>query len=183
MQREQLEQLLSSNSMLRSTFLMLYLKEDNVEAFFTLLGTELHTFGPIYLSECFPKETVLNLGIVKSWLRSLYLIAGCSKGVLMYVVHMLFLTLCMRIAKVKNNMLFTCWSHQQLLVCVWRHGGVLVVKNKKHFSPLGTKFYFHVNSSKTNSVILTTKTPPTCPPCHVVASQEFVSERLACERS
>ena len=68
MQREQLEQLLSSNSVLRSTFLMLYLKEDNVEAFFTLLGTELHTFGPIYLSECFPKETVhvLNLGIVKS---------------------------------------------------------------------------------------------------------------------
>ena len=37
--------------MLRSTFLMLYLKEDNVEVFFTLLGTELHTFGPIYLSE------------------------------------------------------------------------------------------------------------------------------------
>ena len=34
MQIEQLEQLLSSNSMLRSTFLMLYLKEDNVEAFF-----------------------------------------------------------------------------------------------------------------------------------------------------
>ena len=41
MQREQLEQLLSANSMLRSTFLMLYLKEDNVEAcsivFFHLL--------------------------------------------------------------------------------------------------------------------------------------------------
>ena len=69
MQREQLEQLLSSSSVLWSTFLMLYLKEDNVGAFFTLLGTELHTFGPIYLSECFPKETVLNLGIVKSWLR------------------------------------------------------------------------------------------------------------------
>ena len=67
MQREQLEQLLSSNSMLRSTFLMLYLKEDdNVEAFFTLLGIELHTLGPIYLSECFLKETALNLGIVKS---------------------------------------------------------------------------------------------------------------------
>ena len=58
MQRGQLQQLLSSNSMLRSTFLMLYLKEDNVEAFFTLLGTELHAFGPMYLSECFPKETV-----------------------------------------------------------------------------------------------------------------------------
>ena len=44
--------------------------------------------------------------------------------------------------------LFTCWSHQQLLVCAWRHGGVLVVRNKKRFSPLGTKLYFHVHSSK-----------------------------------
>ena len=34
-----------------------------MEASFTLQGTELHTFGPIYMSECFPKETVLNLGI------------------------------------------------------------------------------------------------------------------------
>ena len=33
MQREQLEQLLSSNSILRSTSLMLYLKEDNMGAF------------------------------------------------------------------------------------------------------------------------------------------------------
>ena len=66
MQREQLEQLLLSNSILRSTFLMFYLKQENVEAFFTLPGTQLHTFGSIYLSECFPKETVLNLGILKS---------------------------------------------------------------------------------------------------------------------
>ena len=80
---------------------MLYLKEDNVGAFLTLLVTELHTFGPLYLNECFPKETVLNLGIVKSWLRSLYLIAGSSKGVLMYVGHMLFLTLYIRIATAK----------------------------------------------------------------------------------
>ena len=87
MQREQLEQLLSSNSILRSTFLMLYLKE------------ELHAFGPIYLSECFPKKIVMSLGIVKSWLRNLYLIAGCSNRVLMYVGHMLFLTsVYMRIA-------------------------------------------------------------------------------------
>ena len=36
---------------------MFYLKEDNVEAFFfTLLGTELHTFGPTYLSERFPND-------------------------------------------------------------------------------------------------------------------------------
>ena len=34
-----------------------------MEASFTLQGTELHTFGSIYMSECFPKETVLNLGI------------------------------------------------------------------------------------------------------------------------
>ena len=34
MQREQLEQLLSSNNTLRSTFLMLYLKEDNRGSFF-----------------------------------------------------------------------------------------------------------------------------------------------------
>jgi len=34
-----------------------------METSFTLQGTELHTFGPIYMSECFPKETVLNLGI------------------------------------------------------------------------------------------------------------------------
>ena len=78
---------------------MLYLMEDNVEAFFTLLGTtELHTFGPIYLSECFPKETVWNLDIVKSLLPNLYLIAGRSNRVLMYVEHMLFLTLYMTIA-------------------------------------------------------------------------------------
>ena len=60
-----------------------------MEASFTLQRTELHTFGPIYMSECFPKETVLNLGIVK---------AGCSNRVLMCVGNMLFLILYMRIA-------------------------------------------------------------------------------------
>ena len=34
-----------------------------MEASFTLQGTELHTCRPIYMSECFPKEAVLNLGI------------------------------------------------------------------------------------------------------------------------
>ena len=39
----------------------------NVDASFTLPGTELHTLGSTYLSECFPKkETVLNLGVVRS---------------------------------------------------------------------------------------------------------------------
>ena len=36
----------------------------------------------------------------------------------------------------------------QLLVCTWRHG-------QKHFSPLGTKLYFNVNSSRKTSIVLT----------------------------
>ena len=47
-----------------------------------------------------------------------------------------------------------------LLVCMWRHGGhvggVLVVRTKAFLS----------------SIVLTTNTPPTWPPCHRVASQE-----------
>ena len=33
--------------------------------------------------------------------------------------------------------------------------------------------YFRVNSSRKNSIVLTTNTPPTWPPCHVVASHEY----------
>ena len=53
-----------------------------------------------------------------------------------------------------------------------RHGGV-------HFSPLGAKLYFHVNTTRKNyialafTIVLTTNTPPTWLPCHVVASQEL----------
>ena len=65
--------------------------------------------------------------------------------------------------------------HKLLLVYTWRHcghvGGVLVIRTK-HFSPLGTMPYFHVNSSRKNSILLTTNTHPTWPPCHVVANQE-----------
>ena len=45
----------------------------------------------------------------------------------------------------------------------------------KHFSPLGTKLNFRVNSSRKSSIALTTNTPPTWPPCHVVASQELTN--------
>ena len=45
----------------------------------------------------------------------------------------------------------------------------------KHFSPLGTKLYFRVNSSRKSSIVLPTNTPPTWPPCHVVASQELTN--------
>ena len=54
-------------------------------------------------------------------------------------------------------------------LCWWCVGD----QEKKHFSPLGTKPYFHVNSLRKNSTVLTTNTPPTWLPCHVVASQEL----------
>ena len=42
-----------------------------------------------------------------------------------------------------------------LLVCTWRHGGHVGGQQQKHFSPLGTKLYFHVNSSRKYSFVLT----------------------------
>ena len=45
----------------------------------------------------------------------------------------------------------------------------------KHFSPLETKLHFRVNSSRKRSIALTTNTPPTWPPCHVVANQELTN--------
>ena len=39
----------------------------------------------------------------------------------------------------------------------------------KHFSPLGTKLHFNVNSSIKNLLFW----PPTWPPCHVVANQKY----------
>ena len=38
-----------------------------------------------------------------------------------------------------------------------------------HFSHLGIKPYFLVNSSRKNYILLTTNTPPTWPPCQVVS--------------
>ena len=42
-----------------------------------------------------------------------------------------------------------CWFVRDLTAAM------LVVKNKKHFSPLGTKLNFHVNSSRKYSFVLT----------------------------
>ena len=42
-----------------------------------------------------------------------------------------------------------------LLVCRWRHGGHVGGQEQKHFSPLGTKLYFHFNSSRKSSIVLT----------------------------
>ena len=44
---------------------------------------------------------------------------------------------------------------RQLLVCTWRHGSHVGGQEQKHFSPLGTKLYFHVNSSRKYSFVLT----------------------------
>ena len=41
-----------------------------------------------------------------------------------------------------------------LLVCTWRHGGHVGGQEQKHFSPLGTKLYFHVNFSRKYSFVL-----------------------------
>ena len=43
----------------------------------------------------------------------------------------------------------------ELLVCTWRHGGHVGGQEQKHFSPLGTKLYFHVNFSRKYSFVLT----------------------------
>ena len=42
-----------------------------------------------------------------------------------------------------------------LLVCTWRQGGHVGDQGQKHFSPLGTKLYFQVNSSRKNYIVLT----------------------------
>ena len=42
-----------------------------------------------------------------------------------------------------------------LLVCTWCHGGHVDGQEQKHLCSLGTKLYFHVNSSLKNSILLT----------------------------
>ena len=42
-----------------------------------------------------------------------------------------------------------------LLVCLWRHDGHVCGQEQKHFSPQGTKLYFHGNSLRKNSIVLT----------------------------
>ena len=44
-----------------------------------------------------------------------------------------------------------CWFARDITEAM------LVVKKQKHFSPLGTELYFHVNSSRRNSIVLTPK--------------------------
>lgn len=42
-----------------------------------------------------------------------------------------------------------------LLACTWRYGDHVGGQEQKHFSPLAIQFYFHVNSSRKNSIELT----------------------------
>ena len=44
-----------------------------------------------------------------------------------------------------------------ILYTWWRHGGHVVAQEEQsiNFSPLGTKLYFHVNSSRKNDIVLT----------------------------
>ena len=41
---------------------------------------------------------------------------------------------------------------------MWRHGGHVGGQELRHFSPLGTKLYFHANSLRKNYIVLTTNT-------------------------
>ena len=58
----------------------------------------------------------------------------------------------------------------QLLVSTWRHDGHVGGQEQKHFSPLGTKLYFHVTSSSKSTIVW----PPTWPPFCVVVNQEYI---------
>ena len=58
-----------------------------------------------------------------------------------------------------------------LLVCTWRNGDQVGGQEKKHFSPLGSRLHFHVNSLKKLLLFW----PPTWSPCHLVANQELVN--------
>ena len=58
----------------------------------------------------------------------------------------------------------------ELLVCTWRRGGHVGGQEQKHFSPVGTKLYFHVNFSRKNSSVSTPNMVALSRPCHVVAN-------------
>ena len=50
---------------------------------------------------------------------------------------------------IMNDFLYLSDS-EILLVCMWCHGGHVSGQEQMHFSPLGTRLYFHVNSSRKN---------------------------------
>jgi len=47
---------------------------------------------------------------------------------------------------------------EELLVCTWHHGSHVGGQEQKHFSPLENKLYYHVNSLRKNSIVLTPNT-------------------------
>ena len=59
--------------------------------------------------------------------------------------------------------------YKQLLVCKWRHGSHVGGQKQKSFSPLGNEVYFDANFAKKFLLYW----PPTWPPCHVVANEEW----------
>ena len=61
-----------------------------------------------------------------------------------------------------------------LLVWTWCHGGLVGGQKQMHFSPLGTRLFFHVNSL--TKILLFW--PPTWLPCHMFANQEYEKRSL-----
>ena len=80
-------------------------------------------------------------------------------------------------------MILYCWRKNglcrgqyimQLLVSTWRHGGHVGGKKNKSISLLWEiNSNFHVNSSR-EKILLYWPPNATCPPCHVVANQEYI---------
>ena len=57
-------------------------------------------------------------------------------------------------------------SYLVSLVCTWRHGGHVSCQEQKHFSPLESKLFFHVNSSRKFFIA-------NMAACHMVENQEY----------
>ena len=74
------------------------MKDDNVGSSLMFLGTIFHNLGPVYLIECLPYVAVLNLGITNSLLRKAYFVSDLRNRSAIYLGHILFLTLYMRVA-------------------------------------------------------------------------------------
>ena len=86
---------------------MFILKDDNVGSSLMFLGTIFHNLGPVYLIECLPYVAVLNLGMTNSLLRKAYFVSDLRNRSVIYLGHILFLTLYMRVAMSSNLLHFS----------------------------------------------------------------------------
>ena len=95
---------MSPNSILRSTFLTLYLKEDNAEASFAFLEQVSIPLGQTHIPEqVLSKGDRVKSGYSEIMIAQFILNCRLFKQSAMYAGHMLFLTLYMSIAMSCNR--------------------------------------------------------------------------------